>query len=213
MTLSSATRISLLLKSIDINSSFCFCRFKTAEIANEFKNAFDDAKQGKGKVLDLPPTPIKVRERTDSSSRDSTRERKDSARERKDSAKERERRHSAGKSESPDKVKATTNLESFSFKPQSTSASGTNTSTPKVSFTFGSSGRQNVSCYKYPFLQEKMVIFAQSSFSVFRLASVFSFWWIIIYHCSSWEIHLWIRCFYLKWFQLWNNAHKAGISC
>ena len=118
-------------------------RFKTADIANEFKTAFDDAKQGKGDVLDLPPTPIKVRERTDSSSRDSTRERKDSARERKDSAKERERRHSAGKSESP--AKATTSLDSFSFKPQATSAQETKTSTPKVSFTFGSSGKQFLS--------------------------------------------------------------------
>ena len=118
------------------------CRFKTPDIANEFSKAFEDAKEGKGKVIDLPPTPIKVRERTDSRSRDSTRERKDSARERKDSAKERERRHSAGKSESPDKPKASTSLDTFTFKPQTTSASGSSTSTPKVSFTFGSTGNK-----------------------------------------------------------------------
>ena len=104
-------------------------------------SAFEDAKQGKGNVIDLPPTPIKVRERTDSSSRDSTRERKDSARERKDSAKERERRHSAGKSESPDKPKTSTSLDTFTFKPQTTLA-GSGTSTPKVSFTFGASGKK-----------------------------------------------------------------------
>ncbi len=118
----------------------CFnFRFKTAEIADEFKKAFDEAKDGKGKALDLPPTPVRVRERTDSSSRDSTRERKDSARERKDSAKERERRQSSGRSDTPDKLKPSSSLESFAFKPQ-VSAPTTASSASKVSFAIGSSG-------------------------------------------------------------------------
>ena len=124
-----------MLLSVDLS------RFKAAEIANDFKKAFDEAKDGKGSALDLPPTPVKVRERNDSSCRDSTRERKDSAKERKDSAKERERRQSASKSETPDRPKPLPSAEPFSFKPQISAASITSTPSPKVSFSLGNVGR------------------------------------------------------------------------